>query len=127
MKKEVLKEKIKKHFSTYTNFARLAGLDYYSFSRDFLNCAYPEKEYIETINALCDKLRDSDTSGAITASELRLLKKAIKERGGVIKFCRETLDSDGQPMLSESSVFKILAGNDEYRKSARKLIEHFKI
>jgi hypothetical protein len=130
MTKERLKSDIKRYFSTYTNFARIAQLDYYSFAKDFLNKDNPDKKYMDSLKVILAGLKDSDSNRPITPSELKLLKKAVMKRGGVIKLCREAVEGDGdavEPLFSETSVYKILAGDDSYRKAARRLIEYLKL
>ena len=128
--KEQLKKDIKKNFSTFTNFARVAQLDYYSFAKDFLQKDSPDKKYMDSLKVILAGLKDSESNRPITPSELKSLKKAVMQRGGVIKLCREAVDGEGdvvEPLFSETSVYKILAGDDSYRKAGRRLIDYLKI
>ncbi len=123
--KEQLKKDIKKNFSTFTNFARVAQLDYYSFAKDFLQKDSPDKKYMDSLKVILAGLKDSESNRPITPSELKSLKKAVMQRGGVIKLCREAVEGV-EPLFSETSVYKILAGDDSYRKAGRRLIDYLK-
>lgn len=122
MTKEKLKKEIKKKFGTYSRFARLAKIDYYTLKREFLDAHKVERQDLVVIEAAMNSTNAPDQ---FTAEFRESLQKALNQSGGILKFCM------ANAQFTASTVFQILSGEVESYKritpTIKQLLDHFNI
>lgn len=107
MDQELLKSKIKEKFKTISEFGRVSGIDRTELQKALMPFYATNQHYIDfriRINEDVDRLAPRINEDDLTPSKLEWLEKEIKDRGGVVKFCRDN------PQFSKDSVFHILQG-----------------
>lgn len=121
MTTEAVKKEIKKKFGSYSEFARLAGIDRYEFQKSFLESHKVEKKEIKRIHVLC-----ANTEGPkpeISQEKIDKLRVKVDEAGGVITFCRKHSD-----IISEQSLFTLLrGGRNRLTNKVKDVFEYFEI
>jgi hypothetical protein len=120
MKTKKLKGAIKKKFTTYSRFCKLADIDRYDFQKSLLSKDTVTLALHTQIESLMINTEDSTL---ISEKKLVKMRAAIDKAGGVKKFCE-----NGK--FAENTVFQILSGKGDYTRvtpTTTALIKELKI
>jgi hypothetical protein len=113
--------KIKKKFGSLSAFAEIAGLDRYELQKHFAR-KKPDENITWSLNNKCLVLKPRTRKGEISPKQLKSLKRAINESGGVLAFTRENSE------YSKDSIFQILSGKRKrMTPKVKKLFSHFEL
>ena len=122
MELQELKDKIKKEFGSYSNFARAAKLDRYEMQRDFLSKKKVDPKLYHKIQSLAGRLKPKGARPKLTPSKIKALRVALNQAGGVLEFTKAF------PEFKKETVYQILIGRyPTITGTVQRLLDHFGI
>jgi hypothetical protein len=108
-------------FGKVSKFARLARLNRYDLQKLFSRKNNTQNE-LGRITHLVEVTRVRPQDGDLTPAKAKRLATALKQAGGVIKFCRDN------PQFAEQTVFQVLSGRRKrMTPKVKELFDYFKI
>lgn len=123
-----VKRAIKNKFKSFNRFCKLARVDRYEDFQKFF-AAYEKKktperylhlEHLDNLRKLTDNKKLVDTE--MTPARIKLVKAAIKIRGGRLEFCRKN------KKFSPQTVWQVMNGSRRFiSKKVRALLDHLNI
>ena len=114
-RRDALKERIKRKFGSYSEFARLAGIDRYELQLRFLTSPRPDDEWFLIVENFVKVLKPELKFELLSKDKLRWIKGAIIQRGGVIKFCKDS-------GFSKNTIFHIIGKYKPGEHKGQKLV-----
>lgn len=121
MTKSAVKKAILKKFGSLSRFARMTKRDRYKLQKLFQLKEPPEAKLAELMLAVESEIHRKDPN-EIKPGDLAKLKQALKDYGGIAKFCRDF------PQYKYRSVTKITQGDvTRISRISTELFQHFEI